>query len=126
MALLNTLARMWLTRSFMPFHFSNEHDNNFYYDDSEKLDLYVHIPFCRKLCEFCPYCKTVYDEDLARQYVDAVIEEINLVGNMSHKEKVDFTFTNRSFPKMSEPKKKALLYQLVEYCEKSSQQNICV
>ncbi|MEM8729849.1 MAG: oxygen-independent coproporphyrinogen III oxidase [Pseudomonadota bacterium] len=48
--------------------------------DDAGLSLYVHIPFCRRLCWFCA-CRTQgtkTDVPLAR-YVDALIEEIEIV-----------------------------------------------
>lgn len=75
-----TAARIWLTRSFKPFVFKNEYDNKILYEDTENLGLYIHIPFCRSICSFCPYCKTVYNKDLANRYTDALIKEIELTG----------------------------------------------
>ncbi len=75
-----TAARIWLTRSFKPFIFKNEYDNQISYEDTENLGLYIHIPFCRSICSFCPYCKTVYDEEFALRYTDALIKEIEHVG----------------------------------------------
>ena len=75
-----TAARVWLTRSFKPFEFKNEYDNQINFDDTENLGLYIHIPFCRSICNFCPYCKTIYNEELALRYTDALIQEIELVG----------------------------------------------
>lgn len=39
-------------------------------------DLYIHIPFCRSLCPYCPYNRVLYDEALVAPYVRAVHEEI--------------------------------------------------
>ena len=78
-----TAARMWLTRSFRPFCFSNSFDSFLSYSDTEKLGLYVHIPFCRSLCEFCPYCKVVYEKSLAEKYIAALLKEIEMVGKMN-------------------------------------------
>lgn len=80
---LSSLTRMWLTRSFTPFTFKAEHDESLSYQNTKDLGLYVHIPFCRKLCSFCPYCKVVYKEDLALRYKNALLEEIRMVGRMS-------------------------------------------
>jgi oxygen-independent coproporphyrinogen-3 oxidase len=38
--------------------------------------LYVHIPFCRHLCPFCPYNKIEYDPALAARYIRALRAEI--------------------------------------------------
>ena len=89
MGYLTTMARMWLTRSFEPFQFTNKNDSFLVYQNSDKLGLYVHIPFCRTLCEFCPYCKIVFDKTLAKQYVNALLQEIDMVGQMSNGEKAN-------------------------------------
>ncbi|MDH4207919.1 MAG: coproporphyrinogen III oxidase family protein [Anaerolineae bacterium] len=43
----------------------------------EELGLYLHIPFCRQICPYCPYNKELYDPDLASKYVEAVSREID-------------------------------------------------
>ena len=78
---LVTGARMWLTRSRAPFHFSPEYDQPLPMQGASPLGLYVHIPFCRTLCHFCPYCKVPWDADLAKTYLAALLAEIELVGS---------------------------------------------
>lgn len=73
-------ARIWLTRSFKPFEFRNEYDNQLSFAEAKGLGLYIHIPFCQSICSFCPYCKTLYDRELASSYSKALIQEIELVG----------------------------------------------
>lgn len=80
MSMITTATRMYLTRSFKPFTFAPD-DGRRKIDLAavEKPGLYVHIPFCRTLCNFCPYCKVVYDSDLYNRYMDALKTEIDLV-----------------------------------------------
>lgn len=73
-------ARIWLTRSLKPFEFKNQYDNRLNYTDVDGLGLYIHIPFCKSICNFCPYCKTIYNEQLASRYIKALLKEIELVG----------------------------------------------
>ncbi len=80
--LLTTLARVWLTRSPAPFRFTPDNDEVLDYRDEPGLGLYVHIPFCRTLCNFCPYCKQRYDEAAASTYTEALLREIHHVGAM--------------------------------------------
>ena len=80
MSVLTDLTRMWLTRSFSPFRFKNEYDQHLPYADCDRLGLYVHIPFCKSICSFCPYCKVRFDKSLCDQYVDALLSEIHTVG----------------------------------------------
>ena len=78
---------MWLTRSTKPFVFTNEYDRRLPFEACSDLGLYVHIPFCEHICNFCPYCKTVYSRDACDRYIDALIREIHLVGKQADTKK---------------------------------------
>lgn len=80
MSLITDLTRMYLTHSTKPFIFTNDFDKVLSYDNGSEFGLYVHIPFCKSICNFCPYCKVIYDEETAKGYIDALIKEIHLVG----------------------------------------------
>ncbi|MGE0593447.1 MAG: radical SAM family heme chaperone HemW [Vicinamibacterales bacterium] len=43
---------------------------------TEPLGLYVHIPFCASICNYCNFNRGLFDADLKRRYVGALIEEI--------------------------------------------------
>ena len=77
MSIITDLTRMWLTRSAKPFLFQNEYDQQLPFSQCEGLGLYVHIPFCRELCGFCPYCKVQYDRAVCDRYLDRLIREIH-------------------------------------------------
>ena len=81
MGIRTDLTRMWLTRSTKPFIFTNEYDEILHFSDCDNLGLYVHIPFCKIICSFCPYCKVRYDSDECDRYIDALIREIHMVGS---------------------------------------------
>ena len=83
MSITTELTRMWLTRSVKPFAFYNEYDESLPYVDCRELGLYVHIPFCRSICQFCPYCKVPYEQKLVERYLDALLREIDLVGSQN-------------------------------------------
>ena len=80
MSFLTTITRMWLTRSLEPFRFRNEYDEALPFQECERLGLYVHIPFCKRICSFCPYCKVPYREELCNRYIDALLREIHMIG----------------------------------------------
>ena len=48
----------------------------------EELGLYLHIPFCRQICSYCPYNKELYHPEVAREYVRAVRREIDLYSSL--------------------------------------------
>ena len=81
MSIITTLTRMWLTRSAKPFAFKNEYDQVLPYQDCDNLGLYVHIPFCKSICNFCPYCKVRYSRELCDRYIDSLLQEIHAVGS---------------------------------------------
>ena len=47
--------------------------------DRSAVGLYVHIPFCRSLCAFCPYAKVLYSDELSRAYLGALTVEAKAV-----------------------------------------------
>ena len=44
------------------------------------LGLYVHIPFCSAICNYCNFNRGLFDADLKSRYVDAVVTEIQRAG----------------------------------------------
>ena len=64
MGVITSLTRAWLTRTPKPFEFKNEYDKLLPFAECDSLGLYVHIPFCRSICNFCPYCKVKYSREL--------------------------------------------------------------
>ena len=87
MSFITSLTRMWLTRTVKPFTFKNEYDRILPFMECKNLGLYVHIPFCKSICDFCPYCKVRYSADLCDKYIDALIKEIHIVGGQNTEKK---------------------------------------
>lgn len=81
MSFLTEITRMWLTRSTRKFSFYNEYDEHLPYGECDNLGLYIHIPFCKSICGFCPYCKVIYSEEKCNKYIDSLIHEIHMEGN---------------------------------------------
>ena len=48
----------------------------------DALGIYLHIPFCERVCPYCPYNKELYRSDLAAAYVGAVKREIDLYSDI--------------------------------------------
>ena len=40
------------------------------------LGLYIHVPFCSAICNYCNFNRGLFDADLKARYVDAVVAEI--------------------------------------------------
>ncbi len=41
------------------------------------LGLYVHVPFCSAICNYCNFNRGLFDADVKARYVDALISEIH-------------------------------------------------
>lgn len=46
--------------------------------EQEVQSVYIHIPFCTQICHYCDFVKFFYNEKLATEYIDALINEINM------------------------------------------------
>jgi menaquinone C8-methyltransferase len=44
---------------------------------NEQISLYIHIPFCRKLCPFCCFNRYLFKEDEARDYFQNLRKELD-------------------------------------------------
>ncbi len=44
----------------------------------EVPSIYVHVPFCRKLCPFCCFNRYLFEEDLARAYFKTLKKELDM------------------------------------------------
>lgn len=43
----------------------------------ERTSLYLHVPFCRHFCPYCPYTKVPYQESLVEPYTRAALAEVD-------------------------------------------------
>ena len=64
------------------------------------LGLYVHVPFCSAICNYCNFNRGLFDERLKRQYVQALGAEIARAGDGSA---ADTIFFGGGTPSLLEP-----------------------
>ncbi len=41
--------------------------------------LYIHIPFCKKICSYCDFTKLIYKENFSKPYLDELIKDLDKV-----------------------------------------------
>jgi len=41
------------------------------------LGIYLHIPFCERICPYCPYNKEIHNKTTSKNYVKAILNEID-------------------------------------------------
>lgn len=116
MSLITSLTRMWLTRTIRPFTFKNEYDEVLPLDECEKPGLYVHIPFCKSICNFCPYCKEYYSKEKCDRYINYLIKEIHFVGSqISGKKEVTSLYFGGGTPALAVDRIKEIIDAINEY-----------
>src|SRR3954469_8940684 len=68
----------------------------------QMLGLYLHIPFCSAICNYCNFNRGLFDADLKQRYVDALLAEIS--GSRSTTpERVDTIFFGGGTPSLLSP-----------------------
>jgi len=118
MSIITSLTRMWLTRSVRPFTFRNEYDEHLPYAECENMGLYIHIPFCKSICNFCPYCKVKYTEPLCERYIKALLKEISLVGGQnSGKKQVTSLYFGGGTPALAAEHLSVIIGEIQKYFE---------
>jgi oxygen-independent coproporphyrinogen-3 oxidase len=77
------------------------------------LGLYIHVPFCAAICNYCNFNRGLFDADLKTRYVAALLEEIGRAGDGSP---ADSIFFGGGTPSLLEP---AEIDAILEACRRS-------
>jgi oxygen-independent coproporphyrinogen-3 oxidase len=68
------------------------------------LGIYIHIPFCASICNYCNFNRGLYDEALKSRYVDALLSEIRSPNSALHApHSVDTIFFGGGTPSLLAP-----------------------
>ncbi len=65
------------------------------------IGIYLHIPFCAAICNYCNFNRGLHDESLRRRYVDALIADIR--GSAAPGVAADTVFFGGGTPSLLEP-----------------------
>ena len=78
------------------------------------LGLYLHIPFCSSICNYCNFNRGLFEAGLKDRYVDALEQEIRAAGRG---EPADTIFFGGGTPSLLEPVE---IGRLIEACRRRS------
>ena len=75
------------------------------------MSVYIHIPFCRKICSYCDFCKIFYNEKLVDQYLIALQKEIE---DIYKKEKIHTIYIGGGTPSSLTIDQLEKLFQIIK------------
>jgi oxygen-independent coproporphyrinogen-3 oxidase len=82
------------------------------------LGLYIHVPFCSAICNYCTFNRGLFDPALKTEYVAAVLEEIRRAGSISPGTagaEADTIFFGGGTPSLLEPEE---IGAMIEACRR--------
>lgn len=87
------------------------------------LGLYIHVPFCSAICNYCNFNRGLFDADLKSRYVDALVAEIShpeqpAGESRAAREPTDTIFFGGGTPSLLEP---AEIARIIGACEATFQ-----
>ncbi|MGM5483147.1 MAG: coproporphyrinogen-III oxidase family protein [Nanobdellota archaeon] len=80
-------------------------------DKNREYGLYVHIPFCKNSCPYCPYFKTIYNKQKSKQFLKALKKEVELTSINNGNIKVNSLYFGGGTPTLLEND----LIKIIEY-----------
>jgi oxygen-independent coproporphyrinogen-3 oxidase len=84
------------------------------------VGLYVHIPFCSAICNYCNFNRGLFDADLKARYVDALVQEIRQSCHsallQSSRSPADTIYFGGGTPSLLEP---AEIARIIDACERT-------
>ncbi len=51
----------------------------------DTLGLYLHVPFCSAICNYCNFNRGLFDEAVKRRYVEALGGELEVIATFGDK-----------------------------------------
>jgi oxygen-independent coproporphyrinogen-3 oxidase len=78
------------------------------------LGLYVHVPFCSAICNYCNFNRGLFDGALKERYVEAVISEIQRAGRAGGAGRADTIYFGGGTPSLLEPHE---IRRIIDACE---------
>ena len=71
---------------------------------NKKIEIYIHIPFCVKKCDYCDFLSAPCDDETKKKYVDALCREIEWAKDCLKEYQVDTIFIGGGTPSILEGK----------------------
>lgn len=90
--------------------------NNKIFNKKELLELYLHIPFCVKKCDYCDFLSFPAGPDSKRAYVKALVNEIRATEEKIRLRPVSSVFIGGGTPSILEPELMSQILSALKEC----------
>ncbi|WP_105615738.1 coproporphyrinogen-III oxidase family protein [Vallitalea okinawensis] len=81
---------------------------------NDHIGFYIHIPFCKKICPYCPYNKTLYNKKIAENYRRALLKEITYYRDEFNNQQITSVYFGGGTPTLMLPTLKEVINLLKE------------
>ncbi len=82
------------------------------------LELYIHIPFCVRKCDYCDFLSKAYDEKVQQRYTNALLKEIRYMGRQMKEYQIVTLFIGGGTPSWLD---EALMIDIIKCVHQSFQ-----
>lgn len=103
MKIITQSVRRLLSDKADTFTFHRCGESDFTFNSKKESGLYLHIPFCKSLCPYCPYNKIFHEETLAKSYIDAVCGEVKRMAGRIGRQKFESLYIGGGTPTLLLP-----------------------
>ncbi len=95
---LTKTIRKFLVGTEQDFIFKKADINDFEIPAIKKTNLYIHIPFCKSMCPYCPYNRVKYDKEMIDPYIEALLKEIEIYSQKPEKIEISSIYIGGGTP----------------------------
>ena len=95
--------------------------------EKKELELYIHIPFCVKKCNYCDFLSFPADEDTQTDYVTALKKEIAFYGNRMKDRRISTIYIGGGTPSwLTERSMASILQQVYDAFEVAADAEVSI
>ena len=96
--IVTQIIRKWLVGKQQEFVFKRTNVDTFIITKIKETNLYIHIPFCKSMCPYCPYNRVRYEKHLIQRYFDALSKEVDIYAEKLGKIKINSIYIGGGTP----------------------------
>ncbi len=96
--MITKIFRRFFVGKEQEFVFKRCEPENLSFNNMEEINFYIHIPFCKSMCPYCPYNRILYEKTMVKPYFDALSREIDFYMEKLGKIKINSIYIGGGTP----------------------------